>query len=155
MRSRVAGGSKPMVTILVCSLASTRVTPGSSPTSVLMVWTQCAHEILGMCKVRVVICSASGNGRGSRQDGCLKLQLGRRLEHVGDLTQHALALAEIFAAHGRDDARVQMAFEQQAADLAQRGFHSLHLLDDINAISVIFEHALDAFDVPGDALHAL
>src|SRR5258707_10566164 len=157
MRSRVAGGSKQMVTSLVCSLASTWVTPGSSPTSVLMVCTQCAQEILGMCRVRVVMGSGSGCGRGAAAAVGLAaaLELGRGLKDVGNLAQHALALGQVLPADGGDDARVQVAFEQQPADLAQRGFHRLHLLDDINAIGVIFEHALDAFNMPRNAFHAL
>src|SRR5712692_10025475 len=158
MPSRVAGGSKAMVTSLVRSSASTALTPGSSPTSVLIVCTQCAHEMFGTCTVRVVIDSSSciqwrPISRGWAQTW--RLQLGRRFKYVGDLAQHALALDHVLAAHGGDDARVQMAFEQQAADLVQRGFHRLNLLDDVNAIGVIFQHTLDAFDVPADALHAL
>src|SRR5439155_15509350 len=32
--------------------------------------------------------------------------------------------------------------------------HRLHLLDDVDAVGVAFEHALDAFDVARNALHA-
>src|SRR5260221_243455 len=158
MPSRVAGGSKAIVTSLLCSSAWTVLTPGSSPTSVWMVCTQCAHEMFGIRTLKVVIDSSSCDHKRpiSRAPAWpWPLELGRRFKYVGDLAQHALALDHIFAAHGGDDARMQMAFEQQAADFVQGGFHRLDLFDDVDAVGVIFEHALDAFDVPGDTFHAL
>src|SRR5690606_16082932 len=76
-------------------------------------------------------------------------------KHTRNLLQHLLALLGVVALNGGGHAGAEMVVEQQGADLAEGRLHGLNLLDDVDAISIIGHHALDAADVAGGAGESL
>ena len=49
---------------------------------------------------------------------------------------------------------MQVGFEQQGADFCQGGASGGDLLDDVDAVALLIEHALDAGDLASDSLEA-
>lgn len=77
---------------------------------------------------------------------------GCRVKHLHQLIHHALALCGVIAANGGGDAMVEVIRQHDRVELFQRRLHSLRLLDDVNAVGIVFYHALHAANVALDGL---
>src|SRR3990170_1282384 len=74
---------------------------------------------------------------------------------LGDFAQDTPPLGRIVALDGGDEAGVQVVAEDSQADLLQSCLDGLELSDDVDAIGLVFDHSLDAPDVPLDAFQPL
>ncbi len=48
-----------------------------------------------------------------------------------------------------------MVVEQEQVDLVERGLDGLNLVDDVDAVFILFDHAHHAVDVTGDGAQAV
>jgi hypothetical protein len=76
------------------------------------------------------------------------LDLCGGFKDISDLLQNALAVSGVIAAHSRDQAGVEVLFQDDCTDLIESSLGSMNLLDDVNAVFIFFDHALDATQVP-------
>lgn len=79
------------------------------------------------------------------------LYFRRHFKYAGHLLQDPLSLARIVTLNGGRDATAQMIVQDDGADLVQGCLHGLDLLDHVDAVGIVFDHSLDAFDMPGGA----
>src|SRR5512133_4165172 len=68
---------------------------------------------------------------------------------------HLVGAIDALLALGAHDAMACVVVEQAERDLVERGAHGADLGEDVDAVAIVLDHALDAADLAFDAAQAL